>query len=82
MGKTIIVLINNALYSKEGTVIRGTMPNNGSINTTPTTEQQSIPAGYTSGGTIEAVTSSIDSNIKPENIKKGVTILGITGTYE
>lgn len=28
------------------------------------------------------VTSSIDSNVQPENIKKGVTILGVTGTYE
>jgi hypothetical protein len=28
------------------------------------------------------VTSSIDSNIQPENIKKDVTILGVTGTYE
>lgn len=28
------------------------------------------------------VDSSIDFNIKPENIKKGITILGITGTYE
>lgn len=28
------------------------------------------------------VTSSIDSNIQAENIKKDVTILGVTGTYE
>ena len=31
---------------------------------------------------IGAVTSSIDSDIKPENIKKGVEILGVTGTIE
>lgn len=30
---------------------------------------------------IEAVTNDIDINIKPENIKEGVTILGVTGTY-
>lgn len=29
---------------------------------------------------VEAVTESIDSNCKPENIKVGITILGITGT--
>ena len=28
------------------------------------------------------VTSAIDSNIQPGNIKKDVTILGVTGTYE
>lgn len=31
--------------------------------------------------TIEAVTSAIDSNIKAENIKKNVAILGVNGTY-
>lgn len=31
--------------------------------------------------TVNAVTSSIDSNIQAGNIKNGVTILGVTGTY-
>lgn len=31
---------------------------------------------------VEGVTSAIDSNIRPENIKAGVTILGVLGTYE
>lgn len=41
-----------------------------------------IPSGYSGNGfvTVNAVTSSIDSNIKAENIKDGVTILGVTGT--
>lgn len=30
---------------------------------------------------VKAVTEGIDPNIKPENIKKGVTVLGIKGTY-
>ena len=38
--------------------IVGTMPNNGQLNYTPSTLPQTIPAGYTSGGTIEAVTMS------------------------
>ena len=32
--------------------------------------------------TINAVTSSIDQNIIADNIREGVTILGITGTLE
>ena len=32
--------------------------------------------------TVTPVTSSIDSNIKAGNIKKDITILGVTGTYE
>lgn len=31
--------------------------------------------------TVAAVTSSIDANIVAENIKSGVTILGVEGTY-
>ena len=32
--------------------------------------------------TVNAVTSTIDNNIIPENIKKGVTILGVEGVHE
>ena len=32
--------------------------------------------------TVDAVTRTIDSNIKAENIKKDVNILGVNGTYE
>lgn len=31
---------------------------------------------------IPDVDASIDDNIKPENIKKGIEILGVIGTYE
>lgn len=51
----------------------------------PTTSQQSVVAdsGYELAKvTINPVTSSIDSNIKSDNIKKGVSILGVTGTLE
>lgn len=52
----------------------------------PTTTQQIVTADSGKDGlskvTVEAVTSSIDSNIVPENIKKDVTILGVTGTLE
>lgn len=39
--------------------------------------------GYAYGEiNVNAVTSDIDNNIKAENIKKDITILGITGTVE
>ena len=53
------------------------------FNVQPTTAEQTITptAGSVfSGGTVHAVTSSIDSNIQPGNIKEGVTILGVAGT--
>ena len=57
-----------------------------SLNVTPTTSAQTITAPSGTDGyspiTVSAVTSSIDANITAENIKKDVTILGITGSYE
>lgn len=32
--------------------------------------------------TVEAVDATIDENIKPENIRKGINILGVEGSYE
>ena len=49
----------------------------------PSTSSQTIlpDEGYTlSSVTVNAVTSSIDSDIKAENIKKGVSILGVEGS--
>jgi hypothetical protein len=43
----------------------------------PSTDKNGITKVYQ-----PSVDSSIDSNIKPENIKKGVKILGILGTYD
>ena len=70
------ILQNKLAYNASGKII-GTMPNNGTLNYTPNTTQQTIPAGYTSGGSVAG-----DSNLIPENIKKDISIFDITGTYE
>lgn len=53
---------------------------------TPTTSAQTItPSSGKNGITqvsVAAVTNSIDANISAGNIKKDVTILGVTGTLE
>ena len=59
---------------------------NGTTETvTPTTSQQVITPTSPYNGlisvTVNAVTSSVDANITAGNIKDGVTILGIQGTY-
>ena len=51
-------------------------------NITPTTEQQKVLPDknkYFSEVNVDAVTADIDSNITPENIKLGATILGVQG---
>ena len=54
------------------------------LNVTPTTSAQVITAPSGTDGynpvNVSAVTSSIDANIVADNIKNGVTILGVTGT--
>lgn len=51
-------------------------------STNDITVEASSPCAMLSEVRINAVTSSIDSNITPENIKAGVTILGVQGTYQ
>lgn len=52
---------------------------------TPTVEEQIVFPDDNYNGlnkvTVNAVTSEIDENIKSENIKNGVDILGVTGNY-
>lgn len=78
--KTSDILFGKRAYSK-GIRLDGTMPDNGNLIYSPSVSSQSIPLGYTSGGTIRPVTSDIDINIIPENIRNGVTILGVNGSY-
>ena len=60
--------------------------NNTNVTITPTTSSQTrTPSSPYTGFyqvTVNAVTSSIDPNIQAGNIKKDVTILGVTGTFE
>lgn len=61
-------------------------PNLENKTVTPTTAEQIITAGEGYDGlgtvTVSAVTAAIDENIVAANIKSGVTILGVTGTYD
>lgn len=45
------ILQNSVAYNNDGKIV-GTMLNNGELNYESSTEEQTIPAGYTSGGTI------------------------------
>ena len=70
------ILIGRTAYTAEGKTT-GQMSNNGILQYTPKAENQEIPAGYTSGGTVKG-----DANLVAENIKKGTTIFGIEGLAE
>lgn len=73
------ILSGKTAYVSSGKVT-GTMTNNGAVSKTLTnTNAYTIPAGYHNGsGKVQVSTT----NLSASNIKKGVSILGITGTYE
>lgn len=78
--------IEQRVYDLEKNSGGGGGANLTTLNATPTTSAQTITPESPYDGfdevKISAVTSSIDANIAAGNIKKDVTILGVTGTYE
>ena len=76
-------LINLARIDFGGVATGGKSKPEEVFDVQPTTADQTITpteGSVFSGGTVRAVTSSIDNNIVPENIKQGVSILGVAGT--
>lgn len=62
-----------------GTKLTGTIPSKAASTITPTTSNQTIAAGqYLSG----AQTIAGDADLKAANIKKGVNIFGVAGSYD
>lgn len=70
-------------YAKNGSIRTGSMPNNGGV--TGTISDKTIPytisAGYHDGSGTVSIDSTEAAKIIAGNIKDGVSILGVTGTY-
>lgn len=77
------ILTGKTAYGKDGK-ISGTMPNNGAVSETIVSKSESymIPKGYHDGNGTIGIDSSEQAKIIASNIKKGVSILGVTGSYE
>ena len=65
-----------------GSKITGSMPNKGAVTGTISTKAgiYTIPQGYHDGSGTVAIASVEQAKIVPNNIRDGVTILGVTGT--
>lgn len=74
------VLTGKTGYGSSGE-ISGSMANNGSTSGTISTKAGTvtIPAGYTSGGTV-GISSTEQAKVIASNIKSGVTLLGVAGS--
>lgn len=66
-----------------GAKLTGTMVNNGGVNGTISTKagQYAIPQGYHDGSGKVQIASAEQAKIVAGNIKSGVQILGVIGTY-
>lgn len=67
---------------KNGAKVTGTMPNNGGVAgyIDDVTQPYTIPQGYHDGSGSVAISDAEKDKLLAENIREGITILGITGT--
>lgn len=74
------LLTGKTAFGASGSV-SGSMANNGSTSGSISTKAGTvtIPAGYTTGGTV-SISSTEQSKIIASNIKSGVTLLGVAGS--
>lgn len=66
-----------------GVQLTGTMPNNGAVSGSISTKAgtYTVPQGYHDGSGSVQIASTEQAKIIAGNIKSGVTILGVQGTY-
>ena len=76
------ILYNTTAY-KNGSKLTGTMPNRGGVTGVidEVDEEYTIQAGYHDGSGKVSIDSTEQAKIIPGNIKDGVTVLGVLGTY-
>ena len=75
-------VLHGKTFAARGAMLTGSMPNNGSVSHEITTkaEQYMVPQGYHDGGGKVGISADEQAKIIPNNIRDGVTILGVNGT--
>ena len=76
-------VLNTKTFYARGAKLTGSMPNNASVTGTISTKtgQYSVPQGYHDGGGKVSISATEQAKIVAGNIKSGVTILGVQGSY-
>lgn len=76
-------VLTGKTFAARGSVLTGTMPNRGGEGGTISTKagEYTISQGYHDGSGKVSIDSTEQAKIIPENIKAGVEMLGVTGTY-
>lgn len=75
------ILLGKTAY-KAGEKITGTMPNQGAktLNISDKETPVTIPMGFHDGGGKAQIDATEAAKIIPENLRAGITVLGVTGT--
>lgn len=75
------ILEGKTAYAR-GTKLTGTMPNKGAVSgTIATKEAYTIPMGFHDGSGTVSIDATESAKLIGGNIKSGVTILGVEGTF-
>ena len=76
------ILLGKTAHAR-GALLTGTMPNNGAVSGVISTKAQvyTVPQGYHDGSGTVQISSTEQAKIIAANIKAGIQILGVTGSY-
>lgn len=76
------ILSGKSAYAR-GVKLVGTMPNKGAVSGSIANAEDHypIPMGFHDGSGSVGIDSTEKAKLKPGNIKQGIEILGVTGTY-
>ena len=76
------ILVGKTAHAR-GAQLTGTMPNRGAVTGTISTKADSytIPQGYHDGSGAVSIDATEQSKLVANNIKAGIEILGVTGSY-
>lgn len=79
----IAEVLSGKTFHARGTAYTGTMTNNGAVSGTISTKAgtYTVPQGYHDGSGSVSISATEQAKIIASNIKTGIQILGVTGTY-
>ncbi len=79
---TAAEILSGKTAYKNGVKVTGTMKNNGAVSGTISAKaaQYTVPQGYHDGSGKVSIDATEQAKLIPENVREGVTVLGVTGT--
>lgn len=79
---TVAEVLKGKTFAKGGKILTGDMPNNGAVAGKITTKagKYTVPQGYHDGSGTVQIDATEQAKLIPENIRSGVSVLGVTGT--